>query len=209
MKTIWLSAACLLAFSAASAQALESPAPRDNAELRTLFEQGQTDRKNGSVDWRKVIARDFERRTRVRELLHEGRLRTANDYRHAAFVFQNGGSAADYRIAHALATLAMTLEDTAENRWITAAAWDRLLMENLQPQWYGTQIGSDSHGFYLFPVATSAIGEDERKHMAGRTLEESRAKVSDWVKETGQTIHEPAPTIEDLRAKAQGRGKKN
>ncbi|PJK10916.1 hypothetical protein CO608_00060 [Lysobacteraceae bacterium NML08-0793] len=175
----------------------------DNPELKALFEQDQADRNQANADWQAVNQRDAERRSRVLAMLKTGRLRTANDYRHAAFIQQHGDGAEDYRLAHALATIAMTLEDSQQNRWITAASWDRLLMSHIEPQWYGTQMRGDADGMYLFPVNPTAVSEQQRKHMSGQSLAERHVKLETMAREIGQKLRDPAPTIEQLRA-AQG-----
>lgn len=205
MKFAVMMLAGLLALGGQNAQA-QTPAPTampgDNTELRELFDKDQADRAGTQVDWPAVNERDAQRRARVAELLQSGLVRTANDYRHAAFVFQHGGDSDSYRLAHALAVLAMTLEDSRQNRWIAAAAWDRLLMSRLQPQWYGTQFRSDAQGLFLYPVADDAVDEDERTRMVGRSLEETRAKLPELAMQFGQRLRPNAPTLEELRAEA-------
>jgi hypothetical protein len=139
----------------------------------------------------------------VRALLAAGAIRAAADYYRAAMVFQHGDDLADYRLAHALATLAMTLApDDAHYRWLVGASWDRLLMRQLQPQWYGTQFKGDAEGMYLYPVAEDAVDEAARKAIVGHTLAESRAHVADAAKEMGLPVRAQEPTIDDLRREA-------
>ncbi|MDO5610942.1 MAG: hypothetical protein Q4G62_09285 [Pseudomonadota bacterium] len=206
MKLQLLLAVGLCVCSATSVHAAEPPPAEsdavDNAELRTLFDQDQNDRTAQEFDWVAINARDTARRQRVDELLRSGQIRTANDYRHAAFVFQHGDDAAAYRLAHALATLAMTLDDSQQNRWIVAASWDRLLMSQLQPQWYGTQHKGDARGMYLYPVAADAVSDKERQRMIGITLDEVRTRGMQRATDSGLKIRQPAPTIDELRAEA-------
>jgi len=108
------------------------------------------------------------------------------------------------RLANALATLASQLEPGNKHyRWLAGASWDRLLMRQLQPQWYGTQFKGDARGMYLYPVATDAVTDDERLRMVGHTLAESRGHVATAAAETGMPVRDPAPTIEDLRREAE------
>lgn len=116
-----LRAVCLPAFATAPVYTAEPAATasslQDNAELHSLFDQNQADREINQLDWTAIHFRDGQRRELVGNMLAQGRIRTANDC-HAAFVFQHGDDAASYRLTHALATLAMTLDDSKQNRWI-------------------------------------------------------------------------------------------
>jgi len=195
-----LLAAFLLAFTATVAAA---EPPSDNAALAQLFEQDQRARSGADIDWAALALADADRRARVQAMLAAAEVRTADDYYHAAMVFQHGDTLADYRLANALATLAMQLEPGNKHyRWLAGASWDRLLMRQLQPQWYGTQYKGDAQGMYLYPVAEDAVTEDERVHMVGHTLAESREHLSVAAAETGMQVRDPAPTIDDLRREA-------
>jgi hypothetical protein len=196
-----LVALALLLFAGVAAAA---NAPTDNAALAALFEQDQAARSGPGIDWPALSRDDASRRTEVQAMLASGEVRTANDYYHAAMVFQHGDSLADYRLANALATLAMQLEPGNEHyRWLAGASWDRLLMRQLQPQWYGTQFKGDAtRGMYLYPVAQDAVSDGERVWMVGHTLAESRDHVATAAAEMDMPVRDPAPTIEDLRREA-------
>ena len=196
MKSVLLAA--LLAMTGPAAAA-----PSDNPELTLLFQQDQADREAPDIDWKVVGPRDEARRTRVHALLDTGEVRSAADHYHAAMVFQHGETLADYRLANALATIAMVqAPDDAHYRWLVGASWDRLLMRQLQPQWYGTQYKGDAKGMYLYPVATEAVSDTERKRMVGHTLSESLGHVAEAAKEMGLPVRNPAPTIDMLRSEA-------
>jgi hypothetical protein len=194
MKPVLLAA--LLAFACTAAAA-----PADNPELAQLFRQDQADREAADIDWKAVGPRDEARRARVHALLDAGTVRSAADYYRAAMVFQHGETLADYRLANALATLAMALApDDAHYRWLAGASWDRLLMRQLQPQWYGTQYkGDGTRGMYLYPVAEDAVSDAQRKAMVGHTLAESRGHVAEAARQMGMPVRAPAPTIDELR----------
>lgn len=196
-----LFALLLVATSAAAAIEPANPAkPADNPELAQLFQQDQADRSPVDIDWNAVTRRDQARRARVKALLDAGAVRSAADHYHAALVFQHGDSLADYRLANALTTLAMAqAPDDTHYRWLVGASWDRLLMRQLQPQWYGTQYKGDADGLYLYPVAADAVSDDERKAMVGHTLAEEIAHVAEAAREMGLPVRTIAPTIEQLR----------
>lgn len=194
-----LSATLLLSGLLATAPPLHAQVA-DNAELADLYRDDQKARDSTEIDWTVVSREDALRRARVLVLLGEGQLRTATDYFKAAIVFQHGSDLADYRIAHALATLAATLDpERANYRWLVAASWDRMMTAQLQPQWYGTQFQGSDEGLFLYPVAEGAVDDVERVRMGVPTLAESQAKVGEMAASVGQRPRSVPPTIEQLR----------
>jgi hypothetical protein len=85
-----------------------------------------------------VGRQDEQRRVAVTELLKQGKLHTGEDFEHAAFLFQHGGTPDDYLLAHTLAMVAVARGRSAAI-WIAAATLDRYLQNIQQPQIYGTQ----------------------------------------------------------------------
>jgi hypothetical protein len=66
-----------------------------NPELTRLHDEDQADRSAPSyeqIDWSKVAPRDQARRKRVDEIVAAGGARAADDYYHAAMVYQHGDS---------------------------------------------------------------------------------------------------------------------
>ena len=173
----------------------------DNAELAALYDADQKARTDGAeIDWAVVAEEDATRRARVLALMRDGALRSAEDHFRAAMVFQHGGTLADYRIAHALATLAATLDpERANYRWLVAASWDRMMTAQLQPQWYGTQFQSSETGLFLYPVADGAVDDAERTRMGVPSLAQSQARVGEMAASIGQAARPQPPTIEQLR----------
>ncbi|MEM9702019.1 MAG: hypothetical protein AAF907_06210, partial [Planctomycetota bacterium] len=113
--------------------------PSDNAVLKRLFDDDQADRKGGTID-AETFQRDATRRQQTLDELRAGRVRTASDYYHAAMVFQHGQTADDIRLAFSLAWTSAQMDPTERDRalWLSAAAWDRIMMRLKKPQWYGT-----------------------------------------------------------------------
>lgn len=110
-----------------------------NAEMTAMFEADQAPRMSSDgIDWSVVAVEDAERRARTREMLDASELNSAEDYYHAAFIFQHGGEAGDYLLAHALAMTAAS-KGHSQASWIAAATLDRYLHNIGQPQVYGTQ----------------------------------------------------------------------
>ena len=113
-----------------------------NQEMTRIFEQDQSARQNpNAIDWAIVSRDDNLRRQRTKQLLDAGKLRSGEDYFHAAFIFQHGGKPEDYLMAHTLAIIA-NARGWRDSTWIAAATLDRYLQNIGQRQIYGTQYRS-------------------------------------------------------------------
>ena len=85
-----------------------------------------------------MVSGDAQRLARTEEMFRTGALKTAQDYYHAAFIFQHGKEPESYLRAHHAALVAMKLGHENAS-WIAAASLDRYLVNIGQPQIYGTQ----------------------------------------------------------------------
>lgn len=153
------------------------PAPQDHPRLQQIHAADQAARATQPTDWDRVAAMDAAHREEVLALLRAGEVRTANDLYHAAMVMQHGSETADYQLAFSLARLAMTLDPSSQRaRWLSAAAWDRILMSKNVPQWYGTQFHSPGPGqpMALYEVHESAVSDAERAALNVPSLDASR-----------------------------------
>lgn len=180
----------------------------DNPELQAIVDADQADRLGGAwlKDAEAVMARDRARRDRVLALLRGGRLGSARDYFNAALVFQH--SDGDVPLAYALATVSHYLDPGHKAPpSLMAAAWDRMLMRRVQPQWYGTQYQTDERGTFLFPVAEGAVTDQERAAMSVPSLAEARARTAEVAASVGK---KPAatPTIGELQARTRSTAQK-
>jgi hypothetical protein len=110
----------------------------DNAALTKLFTTDQSARQEKNIDWPKLRIEDDQREVELHQMLENGQVRTANDYFHAALIFQHGKRHEDYLLAHVLAVNAVSL-GSQYARWLAAATLDRYLLSLSQPQIYGTQ----------------------------------------------------------------------
>jgi hypothetical protein len=157
------------------------PVVADNEELLKLYEQDQEDR-SGEVDWSVAGPRDEQRRIRVMELINASKVRTSNDYLHAAMVFQHGADTTAARLAHSLAQTAVDLDPTNDAaKWLTAAAWDRYMMRLGEPQWYGTQFVRGPDGSWeLYEVDSIAVTDEMRRELGVPSLAESRKRVKKY-----------------------------
>jgi hypothetical protein len=148
-----------------------------NVELTKLYEQDQADRR-GSLDELApgIERRDAERRERVLELLAQGALRAADDYFHAAMIFQHGDSVADIDRARELALQAIALDPGHQTaRWLAAASEDRALMYRGEPQRWGTQFKRVDGRWRLWPVDATTTDE-ERASRGVPSLAEQEAR---------------------------------
>lgn len=120
------------------------------SDVHRLYLEDQTDRGVGpgtSLPWEQIEPRDKTRRARVHELLESGQLKTAEDFRDAAFIYQHGQQPEDYLLAHVLAMVAVQKGDT-KSIWISAATLDRYLQKSGQPQVFGTQYANQGNSPY-------------------------------------------------------------
>jgi hypothetical protein len=209
MKALVFALLLALAGIGVIANASTPASPADNPTLGSLFQQDQADRDAATIDWQALATRDAARRAQVTMLLERGEVRSAADHYRASMVLQHGETLDDFRLANALATIAVAqAPGDAHYRWLAGASWDRLLMRQGQAQWYGTQYKGDAtRGFYLYPVAEDAVTDAQRKAMVGHTLQESRDHVAVAAKEMNMPVRTPSPTLEELRRESPTAGK--
>ena len=111
----------------------------DNAEITKIFQADQAARANPEkIDWAVLGLEDQARRKATKALIDAGKLRSGTDFYHAAFVFQHGGSAEHYLLAHSLAVIAAA-RGRPDATWIASATLDRYLQSIGQKQIFGTQ----------------------------------------------------------------------
>jgi hypothetical protein len=151
----------------------------DNPKLAQMFEEDQADRRGhpAEINWFSVGPRDRERQQAALEIIKGGGLTTANDYFHAAMVFQHSGSIDGIELARSLAVLASRMApESVPVRWLSAASWDRLLMRKKRPQWYGTQFTKDNETrkWVLYQVDETAVTDAERERHGVPPLSEAR-----------------------------------
>ncbi len=149
----------LSALEAGRRYALAADLP-SNSEMAAIFAADQADRQAGAqIDWAAVVPRDEARRARTLELLNAGKLQSGDDFWHAAFVFQHGGEASSYLLAHTLAMIA-TARGRPDATWIAAATLDRYLQAIGQKQVYGTQFSNrDGAGWNQEPYDRALVSD--------------------------------------------------
>jgi len=152
-----------------------------NAELSQLYDEDQADRAVGSheqIDWSKITPRDQARRVRVDEILARGGARAADDYYHAAMVYQHGESVDEIQRAHDLAVKAVELDPShGSAKWLAAASEDRKLMYEHKPQKWGTQYKKIDGTWIVWPV-DPAITDAQRDEWNVPPLAEAQARAA-------------------------------
>jgi hypothetical protein len=153
---------------------------KTNTELAKLYHEDQADRAQGpnaKIDWVAVSKRDAERRRRVLEIVEQGGARVADDYYHAAMVFQHGDQPEDYDRAHQWCLEALKLDAAHPSaRWLAAASKDRALMWRGQPQLYGTQFKKVDGKWILWEVDPT-ITDEERARWDVPPLAAAKSRV--------------------------------
>jgi hypothetical protein len=131
-------------------------------ELRALYEADRQERidqpRNGTPAYQAMRQRDHQRRVRASEMLAMAEALTADDYYHAACLFQHGDTPDDAWQAHTLALQALD-RGALSARWLAAAAYDRWCMYQGKPQKYGTNYVTDGVRHRLWdtdPATTDA-----------------------------------------------------
>lgn len=179
-------ATCLL-FASSLAPAWSMP-PADRCtskcdpikRIERLFHDDQDARSSGfDGDWDKISADDAARRKEAAALISNGEIVTADDYYHAAYIFQHGDTPEDYLKAHTLAT-ASALKGRSDAAWIAAATLDRYLQATGKPQVFGTQYKVRNGEATQEPYDRSTIPDSLRAAFDVRSLakqEEKRAEL--------------------------------
>lgn len=160
-----LAAFCIL-FAALPSGAAE-PAG-DNELVAALYKIDQDERAaKPRQPWDVIAQHDAEHAQRVLELLRDGQIRTPVDYCRAALIFHHGDTLDKKKLAYSLAWIGFQLDPAnKECALVSAQAWDRILITQGKPQWYGTQYGkrdAASNLSGLLPLDKDAVSDDERK----------------------------------------------
>ncbi len=157
-----------------------------NVELYELYCADRADRSGEAIDWRRMAERDQRRRQRAREIIDAGALTVADDYYHAALLFQHGDMAHDYQQSWEMARKAVELDPNHGSApWLSAAARDRYLWSVEEPQVYGTQFHKAADGAWtLEPIAAGTVSDDERRALGVPPLVAIQAMLAQ-LNETG------------------------
>jgi hypothetical protein len=157
------------------------------AELKQIYEADQGDRVGpnaifGKKDkWAEMRSRDEERRVRVHQLLAEEKVKSADDYYHAAMILQHGTGPQDFLLAHILAGAAAQL-GLKKAKWLAAASLDRYLQGVGQPQVFGTQyLSSHEDGSWTQePFSAALLTDSLRQVYDVPLLAETRQRLKEY-----------------------------
>lgn len=154
---------------------------RPDPEMTAIFDADQAARADpAAIDWSKLSVADANRRARAQALLDAGRLRSADDFHHAAFVFQHGDAPDDFLKAHALALVAAA-KGKPEAAWIAAATLDRFLQRSGLPQVYGTQFQARPDGSWTQePYRRDLLSDALRRATGVPPLAEQEVQRNEW-----------------------------
>lgn len=171
---------------------------KDNAILKTLYNQDQSDREGDHIDWSIVRPKNKARQVRISELLDSKLLKTSQDYYHAAVIFQNGRDTSALKMAIKMMRKAIEL-NPSRNKRLLAEVIDQNLLRRGQPQIYGTQfIKGLAEPWKMNRIDTTIVSDTERIKYNVETLAVQRAILknrnkkklfSQLIKE-GKTINE-------------------
>lgn len=153
----------------------------DNQEMTTIFVANQAARDHPTaIDWRVLWPADKARRAQTQALLDAGKLSSADDFYHAAYVFQHGNEAEDCLKAHSLAVVAVA-RGKREAIWIAAATLDRYLQRIGQPQIYGTQfLHPPGQKWTQEPYRRDLLSDAMREASGVPTLAAQEGQRKDW-----------------------------
>ncbi|PZR33051.1 MAG: hypothetical protein DI526_14730 [Caulobacter segnis] len=183
-RALLASVLCLVLSSTAPAFARDAEPAPDNAAMTEIFNADQAIRQGFTVGQKpdrafveRMTAEDAARRLKVRALLEAGALKTGEDFRKAAFVFQHGLRPDDFLMAHSLA-IAAAARGSQQAAWIAAASLDRYLQMTGGAQIYGTQTTvRQGEAPTLDPYNRDLIPDALRSALGVPALAEQQAKL--------------------------------
>lgn len=173
--------------------AIESAADSgpDNPRLVAIYADDQSDRiawKNNKIPSQRLLERDEQRRAEVLALLAAGQVRTGHDFFCAAVVFHHGQTLDHYRTAVSLAWVGMTLDPANKDHlYLAASSWDRFMMKQNRPQWYGTKcVYAAGRPTGLYPVDETAVTDEDRARFDLKPLAVMRTQLDAPIRLSGK-----------------------
>ncbi|MGH9834364.1 MAG: hypothetical protein ACREBD_18490 [Blastocatellia bacterium] len=182
-----LTATALLVTSSLAAQDPTSAGRpvANNPELERIYQEDQAERATkGKKPGPDAAERDRERLKQVAALLDAGAARTADDFFHAAQVYNHGVTAEEILRAHVLAMLAAAKGNT-QALFLSAASLDRFLRTIGRPQVFGTQYNRQGNMATMEPFDRS-MSDALRTAFGVPSLKEQEARLKDMNKRQDQ-----------------------
>jgi hypothetical protein len=164
----------------------------DSPRLSAMLDEDQADRidwKQKKIDTDSIAKRDEARRAEVKRMLAAAQIRTANDFYCASVIFHHGQTLDDYRLATSLAWISTTMDPANKDyAYMSASTWDRFLVKQGKPQWYGTKCRHDSERpgkDELLPVDETAVSDLDRARFDLKPLETMRTHTGESIRLDG------------------------
>jgi hypothetical protein len=180
-------------------------------ELKKIYEADQSDRSDfeskDSSEILHMLGRDRARRTRVAEIFAKGCLQSADDYVHAATVFQHGEVPDHFYQVYIWAMRAVQLGKNNAGQ-LAANGIDRFLAKSGRKQLYGGHAeleaweGDPSERCFCLWPTESSFPESRRKSIGAKTKKELVA----WLVEINQGREGCVNTYCKVEAKPSPRG---
>lgn len=149
-----------------------------NKRLIELFEENQKLRFSSTEkDWQnkkftqKLEFQEKKARQEITRMLKDGKIRTADDFYRAAFMFQHGDNYKSYSLAVTLAAVSMLLGESWAKNFYTKTI-DRFLLSLNQPQIFFTQYVMHKGRWSLSPYNKN-ISSKVRKLFGAETLKKA------------------------------------
>ncbi|MEE2772537.1 MAG: tetratricopeptide repeat protein [Bacteroidota bacterium] len=153
-------------------------AQENNKELVTMYENDQASRMNGPIDWAVLSREDSIRRASVDRMIKEGKVKTAQDFYHAAMIYQHGSDTIASGKAVQYMKKAVEM-DPSTNKWLLAAAIDRDLMRKGEPQIYGTQFLKNgmNESYIQYEIDSTQVSDAQRQEYGVPTLAQQKIQL--------------------------------
>lgn len=153
-------------------------AQENNKELVTMYEKDQASRMNGPIDWAVLSREDSIRRASVDRMIEEGKVKTAQDFYHAAMIYQHGNDTIASGKAVQYMKKAVEM-DPSTNKWLLAAAIDRDLMRKGEPQIYGTQFLKNgmNEPYIQYDIDSTQVSDAQRQEYGVPTLAQQKIQL--------------------------------
>ena len=151
---------------------------KDNELLKKLAANDQSDRAKmrlGEMTVETMRQNDNARLEQLETEIQSGRVKTVQDHRNAGLIFhhiRNAPHCKDMAVKMLQKGAELDNYQSEGIKWLLAAAIDRRLEEQSQPQIYGTQYFQDEEGIWkLHEFDPSKISDEERKKYGVITID--------------------------------------
>jgi hypothetical protein len=163
--------------------------PDAESELAQLYADDQADRQRRPLPRSRaeldsmaaaLEARDSTRRVRVREMLAQRSITTADGYFRAAMIINHGHDSSSYKAANALVRNALAVDSTHRGAaWLDAVTMDNLRTSRGEPSWYTIKIrGTPNERPRIQPFDSTRVTDAERVRLGFDSLVTQRRNLN-------------------------------